>query len=47
MSFSFFFTGKGKKDGDWSDEDSDIELKDVSDDDIAKPVSKKKSKLCR
>lgn len=37
--------GKGKKDDDWSDGGSDVELKEVSDDDIAKPVSKKKSKL--
>lgn len=40
-----FFTGKGKKDDDWSDEDSDVELNEVSEDEFAKPVSKKKSKL--
>lgn len=40
-----FFPGKGKKDDEWSDEDSDIELKEVSEDEIAKPVSKKKSKI--
>ncbi|CAG9783160.1 unnamed protein product [Diatraea saccharalis] len=36
--------GKGKKDDDWSNDGSDIELKDVSDDEIIKPVTKKKSK---
>ncbi|CAH0405829.1 unnamed protein product [Chilo suppressalis] len=36
--------GKGKKDDDWSDGGSDIELKDVSEDEIVKPVSKKKTK---
>lgn len=40
-----FVVGKGKKDDDWSDECSDIELKEVSEDEIAKPVSKKKGKL--
>lgn len=41
----YFIAGKGKKEDDWSDVDSDIELKEVSEDEIAKPVSKKKSKL--
>ncbi|KAI8429672.1 hypothetical protein MSG28_000244 [Choristoneura fumiferana] len=37
--------GKGKKDDDWSDGGSDVELKEVSEDEIAKPVvSKKKTK---
>lgn len=36
--------GKGKKDEAWSDENSDVELKEASDEEIAKPVSKKKSK---
>ncbi|XP_053600969.1 ATP-binding cassette sub-family F member 1 [Plodia interpunctella] len=36
--------GKGKKDEDWTDEGSDIELQEVSEDEIAKPVSKKKAK---
>ncbi|XP_049886786.1 ATP-binding cassette sub-family F member 1 [Pectinophora gossypiella] len=35
--------GKGKKD-DWSDEGSDIELKEASEDEVVKPVSKKKTK---
>ncbi|XP_050359393.1 ATP-binding cassette sub-family F member 1 [Nymphalis io] len=35
--------GKGKKD-DWSDENSDVELKEASDEEVAKPVSKKKGK---
>lgn len=34
--------GKGKKDDDWSDEGSDVELKEVSEEEIAKPVTKKK-----
>ncbi|XP_068628387.1 ATP-binding cassette sub-family F member 1 [Battus philenor] len=36
--------GKGKKDDDWSDEASDIDLKEVSEDEVVKPVSKKKAK---
>ncbi|XP_059047515.1 ATP-binding cassette sub-family F member 1 [Achroia grisella] len=36
--------GKGKKDDDWSGGGSDIELKEVSEDEVAKPVSKKKNK---
>ncbi|CAH2100170.1 unnamed protein product [Euphydryas editha] len=36
--------GKGKKDDDWSDENSDVELKEASDEEVAKPVSKKKGK---
>ncbi|XP_045455809.1 ATP-binding cassette sub-family F member 1 [Melitaea cinxia] len=36
--------GKGKKDEAWSDENSDVELKEASDEVIAKPVSKKKSR---
>lgn len=36
--------GKGKKNDDWSSEGSDIELKEASEDEIAKPVSKKKAK---
>ncbi|CAH0600679.1 unnamed protein product [Chrysodeixis includens] len=36
--------GKGKKDEDWSSEGSDAELKEVSEEEVAKPVSKKKSK---
>ncbi|KAH9645883.1 hypothetical protein HF086_010082 [Spodoptera exigua] len=35
--------GKGKKDDDWS-EGSDVELKEVSEEEIVKPVSKKKTK---
>ncbi|CAH0600678.1 unnamed protein product [Chrysodeixis includens] len=36
--------GKGKKDEDWSSEGSDAELKEVSEEEVAKPVSKKKTK---
>lgn len=36
--------GKGKKDDDWSSEGSDVELKEVSEEEIVKPVSKKKTK---
>ncbi|XP_026725816.1 ATP-binding cassette sub-family F member 1 [Trichoplusia ni] len=36
--------GKGKKDEDWSSQGSDAELKEVSEEEIAKPVSKKKTK---
>lgn len=36
--------GKGKKDEDWSSEGSDVELKEVSEEETAKPVSKKKTK---
>ena len=43
--YFFLFTGKGKKDEDWSSEGSDVELKEASEDEIAKPVNKKKSKL--
>ncbi|XP_060810459.1 ATP-binding cassette sub-family F member 1 isoform X2 [Amyelois transitella] len=35
--------GKGKKD-DWSDDESDVELQEVSEEEVAKPVSKKKAK---
>lgn len=35
--------GKGKKDEDWSSQGSDAELKEASEEEIAKPVSKKKS----
>ncbi|KAM3966627.1 ATP-binding cassette sub-family F member 1 isoform 2-T2 [Aphomia sociella] len=35
---------KGKKDDDWSDGASDVELKEASEDEVAKPVSKKKTK---
>lgn len=41
----FNVIGKGKKDDDWSEENSDTELKEISDEEIAKPVSKKKGKL--
>lgn len=43
--FLFLYIGKGKKDEDWSDEGSDVDLKEVSDEEVAKPVSKKKSKF--
>ncbi|KAL0895923.1 hypothetical protein ABMA27_011937 [Loxostege sticticalis] len=36
--------GKGKKDDDWSDGGSDVGLKEVSEDEIVKPVTKKKTK---
>ncbi|CAH0722373.1 unnamed protein product, partial [Brenthis ino] len=36
--------GKGKKDDDWSDENSDVELKELSEEEVAKPVNKKKAK---
>ncbi|KAJ8734182.1 hypothetical protein PYW07_014733 [Mythimna separata] len=36
--------GKGKIDEDWSSEGSDVELKEVSEEETAKPVSKKKTK---
>ncbi|XP_022834298.1 ATP-binding cassette sub-family F member 1 [Spodoptera litura] len=36
--------GKGKKDDEWSSEGSDVELKEVSEEEIVKPVSKKKTK---
>ncbi|CAG5042001.1 unnamed protein product [Parnassius apollo] len=36
--------GKGKKNDDWSDNASDVELKEVSEEEVAKPVTKKKSK---
>ncbi|XP_052753801.1 ATP-binding cassette sub-family F member 1 isoform X2 [Galleria mellonella] len=36
--------GKGKKDDDWSDGSGDLELKEVSEDEVVKPVSKKKTK---
>nr|XP_026484434.1 ATP-binding cassette sub-family F member 1 [Vanessa tameamea] len=36
--------GKGKKGDDWSDENSDVELKEASDEEVAKPVIKKKGK---
>ncbi|XP_004928585.1 ATP-binding cassette sub-family F member 1 [Bombyx mori] len=36
--------GKGKKDDDWSSEGSDVDLKMASDEDVAKPVGKKKTK---
>uniref|UniRef100_A0A2A4JHX9 ATP-binding cassette sub-family F member 1 n=1 Tax=Heliothis virescens TaxID=7102 RepID=A0A2A4JHX9_HELVI len=36
--------GKGKKDEDWSSEGSDVELKEVSEEETVKPVSKKKTK---
>lgn len=41
---AFMSTGKGKKDDDWSSEGSDVDLKVASDEDVAKPVGKKKSK---
>ncbi|XP_013167033.1 PREDICTED: ATP-binding cassette sub-family F member 1 [Papilio xuthus] len=36
--------GKGKKNDDWSDNGSDVELKELSDEEVVKPVTKKKSK---
>ncbi|CAH2068382.1 unnamed protein product, partial [Iphiclides podalirius] len=36
--------GKGKKNDDWSDDGSDVELKEFSDEEFAKPVTKKKLK---
>lgn len=36
--------GKGKKDDDWSDGSGDLELKEVSEDEVVKPVCKKKTK---
>lgn len=42
---TYVLTGKGKKDDDWSDDHSDEELKEVSDEEIAKPVSKKKGEV--
>lgn len=42
--FTNFFKGKGKKDDDWSD-GSDVELNEVSEEEISKPISKKKSEF--
>lgn len=44
VSTLFHVIGKGKKDEDWSGSGSDVEIKEASDEEIAKPVSKKKSK---
>lgn len=38
------FSGKGKKDDDWSDEANNDELEEKSEDDVPKPISKKKCK---
>lgn len=39
------FKGKGKKNDDWSDNGSDVELKELSDEEVVKPVTKKKCEL--